>query len=72
MSSPTSITEYRDALLESIRTGVLSVTVGGQTTTFASLAERQQVLNRINAEIAATTGAATARPVASTIKLGGF
>ena len=62
----------RDALEEAISTGVMSISVDGQSTTFASMAERQAVLNRINDEIARCTGQARRRPRAAQVYLGGF
>jgi hypothetical protein len=64
--------KHRDALEESIFSGVLSISVDGQTTTFASMDERQRALNRINAEIECLTGAKPRRPRAAQINLQGF
>ena len=60
--------ERKRALEESIASGVMSISVDGQSTTFASLAERQRVLNEIN-DILNTN---TKRPRAAQVYLGGF
>ncbi len=67
-----SLKKHRDALEESIFTGVLSVSVDGQTTTFATMAERQRALNRITAEIDCLVGATPKRPRVAQVNLGGF
>ena len=61
MASLQTLRDRRDALEDAISSGVLSISVDGQTTTFASIAERVAVLNRINSEIAACTGQANKR-----------
>jgi len=50
----------------------MSISVDGQSTTFASIEERQSVLNRINEEIARCTGQPKRRPRAAQVYLGGY
>ena len=71
MANLQTLRERRDALEDAIASGVTSITVDGQTTTFASIAERQAVLNRIVAEIEECTGQAKRRPKVATISLTG-
>lgn len=67
-----NLKKHRDALEESIFSGVLSISVDGQTTTFATMDERQRALNRINAQIECLVGATPKRPRAAQVNLGGF
>lgn len=72
MADLATLKARRDALEEAISTGVMSISVDGQSTTFASMEERQSVLNRINEEIARCTGQPKRRPRAAQVYLGGF
>ena len=72
MATLQTLRERRDALEDAISSGVMSITVDGQSTAFASIADRQAVLNRLNREIERCTGQATKRPTAAAINLGGF
>ena len=72
MADLSTLKQRRDALEEAIASGVTSISVDGQSTTFASLADLQRVLNRINDEIAACTGQSKKRPRAAQVYLGGF
>ena len=72
MADLNTLKSRRDALEAAIASGVLSISVDGQSTTFASMAERQAVLNRINDEIARCTGQPRRRPRAAQVYLGGF
>ena len=71
MATLQTLRERRDALEDAIASGVMSITVDGQTTTFASVKERTAILNRLNDDIARCTGQAIKRPVAATINMGG-
>ena len=72
MADLATLKARRDALEESIASGVMSISVDGQSTSFSSVAERQRVLTQINDEIAICTGNARKRPTASQVYLGGF
>lgn len=72
MTDLATLKARRDALEEAISTGVMSISVDGQSTTFAGIAERQSVLNRINDQIAQCTGQPKRRPRAAQVYLGGF
>lgn len=72
MADLATLKARRDALEESLSSGVSSMSVDGQSTTFASMDERRKMLVQINADIAACTGQARKRPAASQVYLGGF
>lgn len=72
MTDLATLRARRDALEEAIAAGVMSISVDGQSTTFATMAERQAVLNRINEDIARCTGQPRRRPRAAQVYLGGF
>jgi hypothetical protein len=71
MANLQTLRERRDALEAAIASGVTSISVDGQMTTFASLQDLQRVLNRINDEIAECTGQNKKRPRAASVYLGG-
>ena len=60
------------ALEAAIASGVLSISVDGQSTTFASISDLRKVLRAINDEIATCTGQDRKRPRAAQVYLGGF
>ncbi len=72
MADLTTLKSRRDALEAAIASGVLSISVDGQSTTFASLSQLRSVLRSINDEIAACTGQDRKRPRAAQVYLGGF
>lgn len=72
MADLTTLRQRRDALESAIASGVTSISVDGQSTTFATLDDLQKILNRINDEIAVCTGQARKRPRAAQVYLGGF
>lgn len=71
MTCLTTLRQRRDALEESIASGVISITVDGQTTTLGTLSERRAELRRINDEIAKSSGV-NPRPRVAQINMGGF
>jgi len=72
MADLTTLKSRRDALEAAIASGVLSISVDGQSTTFASPSQLRSVLRSINDEIAACTGQDRKRPRAAQVYLGGF
>ena len=72
MADLNTLKSRRDALEEAIASGVLSISVDGQSTTFASISELRKVLRAINDEIATCTGQDRKRPRAAQVYLGGF
>ncbi|MFZ9091333.1 MAG: phage head-tail joining protein [Planctomycetaceae bacterium] len=72
MADLTTLKSRRDALEAAIASGVLSISVDGQSTTFASLSQLRSVLRSINDEIATCTGQDRRRPRAAQVYLGGF
>jgi len=72
MADLATLRQRREALEAAIASGVTSISVDGQSTSFASLSDLQRVLNRINNEIAECTGQNKKRPRAAQVWLGGF
>lgn len=72
MADLATLRARRDALEESISSGVLSMAVDGQSTSFVSVADRQRILNDLNDQIAECVGQTRKRPKAASIYLGGF
>ena len=72
MATLATLRDRRDALEDAIASGVMAITVDGQSTSFASIADRQSTLNRINREIERCTGQPSKRPRAAQVNMGGF
>ena len=72
MADLATLRARRDALEDSISSGVMSMAVDGQSTSFASIAERQRILNQILDQIAECTGQNRKRPKCAQVYLGGF
>ena len=72
MADLSTLIARRDALAESLASGVMSISVDGQSTSLASMGERQKMLQQYEDEIARCTGQPTRRPTASQVYLGGF
>jgi hypothetical protein len=70
MADLATLKARRDALETALASGVTSISVDGQSTTFASPADLRRALRDIQAAIARCTGGAVARPVSATIDLG--
>lgn len=70
MADLATLKARRDALETALASGVTSISVDGQSTTFASPADLRRALRDIQATIARCTGGAVARPVSATINLG--
>ena len=58
-------------LQDALASGVLSVSVGGETTTFQSPRDLRKSIADLDAQIAIATGGARRRPAVSSIRLGG-
>ena len=58
MAALSDLTAWRDALLGALATGALSVTGGGISTTFRSIADLEAALARVDREIRAAGGGA--------------
>lgn len=72
MADLATLRARRDSLEESLASGVVSMSVDGQSTNFATMAERRRELNLVLAAIAECTGQASKRPTSSQVYLGGF
>ena len=72
MATLATLRDRRDALEDAIASGVMSITVDGQSTSFASIADRQSTLNRINREIERCTGQPSKRPRVAQVNMGNF
>lgn len=72
MADLATLQARRAALEESITSGVMSASVDGQAVSFASLSDRQKLLNDIIQQIADCTGQNSKRPKSASIYLGGF
>ena len=72
MATLATLRDRRDALEDAIASGVMSITVDGQSTSFASIADRQSTLNRLNREIERCTGQPSKRPRAAQVNMGNF
>ena len=59
----------RDSIQQAIRSGITSVSVGGQTTTFADPREMRSILADIEREIAQCQGTVDSRPRVSSFNL---
>jgi hypothetical protein len=57
------------SLNEAIRAGIVTVSVGGQTTVFASIDKMQKVASDLERQIADCKGIAARRPRASSFRL---
>lgn len=57
-------------LQDALYSGVLSVSVGGETTTFQNPAQLRKSIADLDAQIAIATGGSRRRPVVSSINLG--
>ena len=64
-----NLQDDRDALKAAIRSGITSVSVAGQTTTFGSLKDMRSVLADVEREIAAMLNQAADRPRVSSFNL---
>jgi hypothetical protein len=58
-------------LQDALYSGVLTVSVGGETTTFQNPAQLRKSIADLDAQIAIATGGSRRRPVVSSINLGG-
>jgi len=58
-------------LQDALYSGVLTVSVGGETTTFQNPAQLRKSIADLDAQIAIATGGSRRRPVVSSVNLGG-
>ena len=56
-------------LNRAIRSGILSITVGGQTTMFQSIAQMQRVASDLERQIAECKGIASKKPRISSVRM---
>lgn len=61
--------EQLESLNEAIRSGIMTISVGGQTTVFQSIDKMQKVASDLERQIADCKGIAARRPRASSIRL---